>query len=139
MPPNTWPSASSGLMIVPASSTALSLRTISEPVARSISTTAAYAPEPNTISDSNRVSASRPPAAAAARTSVTGAHLLEDPICRLDERGATHRHRAAGERAHAGRHLRRIAETHLHLPHLDPEPVGHDLGERRLVPLPVRR
>ena len=64
--------------------------------------------------------------------------LLQDPIRRLHERGAAHRNGAAGERAHTRGHLRRITKAHLNVVDVDPEPVGNDLRERRVVPLAVR-
>ena len=57
-------------MIVPASSTAASRRTRSRPVARSISTTAPYAPDEKTRSDSKRALARIPGSASATSRSV---------------------------------------------------------------------
>ena len=53
-------------------------------------------------------------------------------------RGAAHRAGAAAVGAHAERNLPGVAVDDLHLLHRNAQLVGHQLRERRLVPLPVR-
>src|SRR5437773_4433741 len=65
------------------------------------------------------------------------AALLLDLVETLHDGAAADARRAAAVGAHAERDPRRVAVDHFDLLHRDPELVGDDLGERRLVPLPV--
>src|SRR4051794_36065446 len=117
-------------MIRPASSTATRRRTVTRPVARSISTTAAYAPEAKTWSDPARARRADPAAGAAGPGGEAGGGLKARAAAAAALRGgggggagdrrAAHRRRAAGERADArGDHVR-VPRAHGHALRVDP-------------------
>src|SRR3989441_13327624 len=63
--------------------------------------------------------------------------LVLDLLQAPEDRAAADARRAAAVGAHAERDLRGVAVDDLHLLHGEPQLVGHQLGERRLVPLAV--
>ena len=82
---------------------------------------------------------SRSSALASSRCAASGLGLLDHLVDGLDERLTTDHQRARAVGVEAlGRDLG-VAVQHLDVLERDPEPVGHDLAERRLVALPVRR
>ena len=66
-------------------------------------------------------------------------HLRLHFRTRQVDRGSAHRLRPAAERADALLDDARVAMVDRHVIHRDAELIGQHLGERRLVPLPVRR
>ena len=65
--------------------------------------------------------------------------LVDDLVGGPHDRLAAHRERPRPVGVLAERPGGRVAVDHVDLVGRDPEPVGHDLGEARLVPLAVRR
>ena len=66
------------------------------------------------------------------------ARLLDDALRRVVGRDAADGEASAAVRVHPERRDRRVAVQHLDVFVADAEPVGDDLGQRRLVALTVR-